>query len=99
MLNSDEVRHKLAVIFDDYNIERSRFIEIPDKTISTSKFVDIGDMMARQKLRFSKEAFRRVGLDPEDIEKDQPENTGEKPGLLSRVLGRNKNKGKDENVE
>ena len=56
-------------------------------------------MMARQKLRFSKEAFRRVGLDPEDIEKDQPENTGEKPGLLSRVLGRNKNKGKDENVE
>lgn len=95
MLNSDEVRHKLAITLDDYNIEKSKFIEIPDKTISTSKFVDIGDMMAKQGLKFSNEAFRRVGLDPEDIESDDKKET---ISVKDRLFGRKKKEDpKDEN--
>lgn len=94
MLNSEEVRHKLAITLDDYNIERSKFIEIPDKTISTSKFVDIGSMMAEQGLKFSNEAFRRVGLDPDDIKGEEPKDT---KSVAERIFGRKKqNSTKDE---
>lgn len=86
VINSEAVKHKLAVTFDDPMIEKTPIIEIPDERVSVTKFVDIGEMLAKQKGYFSPEAFKRVGLDPKDVV--QPAEEQRKTSLFDRILGR-----------
>lgn len=84
LANSEAVKHKLAVIFDDASIESSPLIEIPDDRLPLSTFVDVGEMMAKQKMKYTPEAYLRVGIDPDDIEPEQA--TEQKHSLIKRIF-------------
>lgn len=96
IMNREDVKHKLAVLFDDASIESSPIIELPDDRLPVSTFVDVGNMMAKQKLNYKPEAFRRVGIDPSDVEAEKKEE--EKQSLIGRVFNPRKKEDQTEKV-
>lgn len=67
MFNRAENLEKLARLFGNKRIESAKLVEIPDMRVSQRLFTDVGDMMAKQGLKYTAEAFEKVGLSKEDI--------------------------------
>lgn len=89
--NRPEVTQKLAKLLKTPRLADAKLVEIPDKTVTSKLFVEVGDMMARQGLQYSEKSFEKVGLETSDIKiKEQKES------LTSKLFGK---KPKKEEVE
>lgn len=62
-----EVLPKLQRLLD-LDLNNAYFDIVPDKEIAISDFVAIGEVMAKQGMRFSAKAFEKVGIEPDDID-------------------------------
>ena len=96
IMNREDTKHKLAMLFDDASIESAPIIELPDDRLPISTFVDVGNMMAKQGSKFKPEAFRRVGIDPSDVEAEKKEE--DKQSLIGRVFNPRKKEDQTEKV-
>ena len=81
LANDESIKQKLAILFDDFSIETSPIIELPDERLPLSTFVDVGKMMSQQGLKYLPEAFKLVGIDPAMVTEEKKE---EKKSIFSR---------------
>lgn len=88
--NRNQNRRKLAILFDDLALEDNELFEIPDKTVSQKLFVNVGEMLAKQKGRYKAETFEKVGLAADDVDFStaDAEVKTKKQSILGRVFGR-----------
>lgn len=83
MFNRPEVTQKLAKLLKEPRLAGAKLVEVPDKTVTSKLFVEVGNMMAKQGLQYSPESFEKVGLEASDIKKEE-----KKEGGLSKIFGK-----------
>lgn len=84
MFNREENLEKLAKLFGISRLTKAKLVEIPDTRVSQRLFVEVGDMMAKQGLKYTNDAFEKVGLNKEDIIEEEPQNS--KKGVLNGLF-------------
>lgn len=84
MFNREENLEKLAKLFGISRLTKAKLVEIPDTRVSQRLFVEVGDMMAKQGLKYTNDAFEKVGLNKEDIIEEEPQTS--KKGVLNGLF-------------
>lgn len=67
MFNDRKNMRKLSRLLGLPELERCRFVELPDKSVSLNIFRIAGDVAAKQGLRFSEDTFQKIGMESKDI--------------------------------
>lgn len=86
LFNREENLEKLAKLFGISRLTKAKLVEIPDTRVSQRLFVEVGEMMAKQGLKYTNDAFEKVGLNKEDITEEEPKINGK--GVLNGLFGK-----------